>query len=91
MPLDDARAQDLVERAAAALERLGVAAPAAFFLEWNRPLAFLGSQALLFAGPFLSPFVAPQTTNDYAALLEDHGGLERLIERLTAGPPGERA
>ncbi|MGQ9586017.1 MAG: hypothetical protein ACUVXG_11530 [Anaerolineae bacterium] len=85
----EVRKQELVERLASALERWGLATPAAFFLEWNRPLSFVGSQFLLLAQPFLSPFVGDQATEDCAALLEDRRGVDLLIERLVRGRRGE--
>ena len=58
-------------------------APAIAFLEANKPFSFLGSQALLFAQPLLSPFLTG--TGDYIALLEDRANVERLIQRLERG------
>lgn len=79
------RGDDLVERIASALERWGLATPAAFFLEWSRPLAFVGSQCLLLAEPFLRPFVGPQAPADWAALLADRHGVDLLLTRLVQG------
>jgi len=87
--LEEARRQELVDGLASTLERWGLATPAAFFLEWNRPLSFVGSQFLLLAQPFLSPFVSDQVTEDYVALLEDRSGLDLLVERLVQGRHGE--
>jgi hypothetical protein len=79
------REEELVERIASALERWGLATPAAFFLEWSRPLSFVGSQFLLLAEPFLQPFVGQQAPTDWAALLADRRGVDLLLERLTRG------
>ncbi len=81
----DRRADDLVEQIASALERWGLVTPAAFFLEWSRPLSFVGSQFLLLAEPFLAPFVGPQAPADWAALLADRRGVDLLLARLTRG------
>jgi hypothetical protein len=52
----------------------------------NRPLGFLGSQALLMAQPLLSLVLSG--TEDLAALLEDRSGMDLLIRRLERGPTG---
>ncbi len=76
----------LVERIALRVEAAGLVAPAIAFLEMNRPLGFLGSQALLMAQPVLSMLITG--TDELAALLEDRSGVDRLIERLERGPAG---
>jgi hypothetical protein len=80
---DDSR-DALIERVAVQLETAGVSAPAIAFLEANRPLAFVGSQMLLVAQPFLSPFAA--SLDGWVEVLEDRGSVERLIRRLEMGP-----
>ena len=85
MELEETRKRVLVDKLASALERRGLATPAAFFLELNRPLSFVGSQLLLLAQPFLSPFVDDQVTEDCAALFHDRTGLDMLVERLAQG------
>lgn len=79
------RGDDLVERIASTLEHWGLATPTAFFLEWSRPLAFVGSQFLLLAEPFLRPFVGPRAPEDWAALLADRRGVDLLLTRLVQG------
>ncbi|MGC8838457.1 MAG: hypothetical protein ACP5UM_08580 [Anaerolineae bacterium] len=86
----DQREEELVERMASALERWGLATPAAFFLEWSRPLSFVGSQFLLLAEPFLRPFVGHQAPADWAVLLADRRGLDLLLERLAQGHRARR-
>jgi hypothetical protein len=76
----------LVESIALRVEAAGLAAPAIAFLEMNRPLGFLGSQALLMAQPLLSLVLSG--TEDLAALLEDRSGMDLLIRRLERGPTG---
>lgn len=79
------REEELVEGVASALERWGLATPAAFFLEWSRPLSFVSSQFLLLVEPFLRPFAGAQAPADWAALLADRRGVDLLLERLTGG------
>ena len=74
----------LIERVALRLEAAGMSAPAIAFLESNRPLAFVGSQMLLVAQPFLSPFLS--SLDGWIEILEDRGSVERLTRRLEQGP-----
>jgi hypothetical protein len=78
------RREALVERVALRLEAAGMSAPTIAVLESNRPLAFVGSQMLLVAQPFLSPFVS--SLDGWIEILEDRGSVERLIRRLERGP-----
>ncbi len=81
----------LMQRAARAIVRRRLSAPALLFLESMRPLSFIGSQALLVLRPLLSLAVEP---NEFQALfhtLEDRRNFEeflRLIEEAeTANLP----
>jgi hypothetical protein len=80
----DDRRDALIERVAVQLEAAGMSAPAIAVLEANRPLAFVGSQMLLVAQPFLSPFAS--LLDGWIDILEDRSSVERLIVRLEQGP-----
>lgn len=71
-----------VERLAEIIARWGLVTPAITFLEANKPLSFVGSQALLMLQPMLDFFVRRELTTDLAALLADRDRLELLIARL---------
>ena len=76
----------LVERLAHLIDRWRLATPAILFLEANKPLSFVGSQALLMFQPMTDLFMARELTTDLAALFADRDRLEALITRLeTAG------
>lgn len=72
----------LVERLTGIIARWGLAAPAMAFLEANKPLSFVGSQALLMLQPIADMFIARELTMDLADLLADRERLERLVDRL---------
>ena len=72
----------LVERLAHLIGRWGLVTPAIFFLEANKPLSFIGSQALLLLQPMTDLFMTPELTADLAALFADRDRLETLISRL---------
>ncbi len=61
-----------------------MAAPAILFLESGKPLAFLGSQALIFAEPMVRAFFSAARYGDVQRLLEDRTNIERLIQKIEA-------
>jgi len=72
----------LFTRIAEWLAARGLETPAILFLESVRPLSFVGSQAMVFLGPFAHALF---TTSDYdrlARLLERRQNLERLVRAI---------
>ncbi len=80
----------LVERLAHLIGRWRLAAPAVLFLEANKPLSFVGSQALLMLQPMTDLFMARDFTADLAALFADRERLETLITRLETSRHSEQ-
>ena len=74
------RRDEICEILAQRVAKLGMVVPAIFFLEMNRPVSFLGSQAMHFFSPMVGVFV--NTFEDYAFFFEDRDNLEMLIKRL---------
>jgi hypothetical protein len=72
----------LVEQLTGIIARWGLVAPAIAFLEANKPLSFVGSQALLMLQPVVDMFIARELTTDLADLLADRERLERLVDSL---------
>jgi hypothetical protein len=64
------------------IARWGLVTPAITFLEANKPLSFVGSQALLMFQPITDFFVARELSMDLATLLADRDRLELLLARL---------
>jgi hypothetical protein len=67
----------------------GLESPAILFLQANKPLALIGSQALLFlqpvlgfVGPMLGWFENDQVLREYAALLETPSSIDRILSLL---------
>jgi hypothetical protein len=56
--------------------------PAIFFLESSKPLAFLGSQLLIFLEPFIQTLFNFRQYQRFAFLMEDRANWERLIRRV---------
>lgn len=80
--MDAPRRQQLIDRVASRIAQMGFIAPAILFLEMNKPLAFLGAQALLVAQPLLDMGISRADMNDLANILEDRTGIDELIDRL---------
>lgn len=89
-----AEGEALLDEIAAAVVRRGLGAPAVFFLEMNRPLAFLAGQATHVLVPFLAPVFGIGRMQQVARVLNDRAGVDRLLERIErfesgATPEGE--
>jgi hypothetical protein len=88
-PVDDeqraaeqARKSQVIEKLAAAVKARRLESPAVLFLELNRPIGFLMSQAAFFARPFLSFFLPPGEVEAAAEVLADRDAFEQLLDRL---------
>lgn len=71
-----------MERMAHLIARWGLVTPAITFLGANKPLSFVGSQALLMFQPITDFFVARELSMDLATLLADRDRLDMLLARL---------
>jgi hypothetical protein len=77
----------LIGRLAGWITAHGLQSPAILFFELSKPLALLGSQALLVLQPLLgsalpgaAPFGAP--LHEWADLLEDPATVDQILDRL---------
>ncbi len=80
--LAEERKEQLIEAVARRIEALGLSTPAILMLEANKPLSFLGSQAILILQPILNFALDQSTSQEFAQLLADRQNVERLIQRL---------
>ncbi|GAB4538531.1 MAG: hypothetical protein Kow0063_26430 [Anaerolineae bacterium] len=77
------RSTDLfIDQIARLVRRWGLVTPAIAFLEANKPLSFVSSQALLMLQPITDLFVARELSTGLAELLADRKRLELLLARL---------
>jgi len=74
--------EELLKRIAERIKRMGLEAPAILFLEANKPLAFIGGQALFFSAPFLGLIFGFENVSLFADILSRPGGIERLLRKL---------
>ena len=80
--LQDARRQELIERLSAGLRAWNMREPAMVLLTMHLPLAYLGSQLLLVAQPFLNLLTGERMAHDLVLLFQDPQNIELLAARL---------
>jgi len=80
--IDEAEVERMIEDLATHIVRRRLETPAVLFLEMNRPLSFIGSQALIMAMPLLGPLFGPEKLARYSKLLSDRQNIEKLINRI---------
>jgi hypothetical protein len=78
----EAPKDEVIEKFARAVVARRLEAPATLFLELNRPLGFLFSQATFFARPFLGFFLPTRDVEAAAQVLDDPTALDRLMDRI---------
>jgi len=74
--------QELANRLAGRIVRLGLGPVALLFIESVRPLNFVGSQLLHFLAPFVQAFGHFSDYDTLAALLENRRSVDRLLEAI---------
>ena len=72
----------LMERLARLVVRRRMTAPALMALESTRPLSFIGSQVLAFAGPMLKLAFSPAEYDRLQGLLERRRSIDWIIEAI---------
>jgi len=68
----------------------GLSVPAIFFLESTKPLSYIGSQAMVFFGPFVRILFESPNYYRYSEMLEDRANVELLL-RMVEELEGERS
>jgi len=87
--------RDFIKRIALKIYRSGFVTLAVFLLEMGKPLALLGSHAILFMGPILTAFIQADGYYRAAEIFEEPDHIELLIRELEtlaggAGPEGNK-
>lgn len=88
--LSDEECEELIEKAAAEIERRKMVVPATLFIEMHRPLSYIGSQAAIVFSPFLVPFLGFDSVNNYSRLFAKRETADRLLRRLEEGKKPEQ-
>jgi hypothetical protein len=78
--MTEERRDQLIEAIVQKVSQYGMITPAIFFLEMNKPLSYIGSQAMHFFSPIVS--VLFTSFEEYAYFFEDRQNIERVIVRL---------
>lgn len=74
---DAARREQMIGRLAGWITARGLESPAILFFEWSKPLALVGSHALLLLQPLLGGAL-----DEWAELLEDPAAIDQILDRL---------
>jgi len=82
--------RELLRRLALAIVARRMSTPAVLFLASLRPLNYIGSQAMVFLRPFLTPLFNTKQYERLAAILERREGIGWLIDAIEAVPPRPR-
>jgi hypothetical protein len=78
--------QDLafLEKIAKRIHDSGFVTPAILFLEMTKPLALLGSHALIFLGPILNAFIQSENYYRTIQVFEEPENIEILLQMIEA-------
>lgn len=74
--------EEIIERLARRVCERGLEGVAVLFLELNKPLAFLGGQAMLVAAPLLGTLFGFEEMQKVALFLHSPENLDALAERI---------
>ncbi len=85
------RLHALIEKVARGIVARRLEAPATLFLELNRPMGFVFSQATHFLRPFLGLVVSASDLEAAAELLDDPKAIDALLDRMQELSTGESA
>ncbi len=70
------------EKVAGYIVKIGMTTPAIFFLELNKPLNYVGSQALALFEPFIKAFVLDNQYGSFVNFLEKRSSVETMIRMI---------
>jgi len=73
---------DLLLNLAQKTVKRGLSVPAIFFLESTKPLSYIGSQAMVFFGPFVRILFESPNYYRYQEMLEDRANVELLLQMI---------
>jgi len=82
LDLTDERRDEMIEWVAQQIHKRGLTTPAVFFIEMNRPLSYIGGQAVHFFSPFVNALFDTKLATEVGHLMSDRKNIDRLIDRL---------
>ncbi|MHB0885313.1 MAG: hypothetical protein ACYC6V_06625 [Bacillota bacterium] len=76
------RRDEMIEWTAQQIHKRGLTTPAVFFIEMNRPISYVGGQAVHFFSPFVNAIFDSKLATEVGHLMSDRKNIDRLIDRL---------
>ncbi|HEY3316261.1 MAG TPA: hypothetical protein VGL40_13415 [Bacillota bacterium] len=76
------RRDEIIEWAAQQIHKRGLTTAAVFFIEMNRPITYVGSQAVHFFAPFVNTIFDNRLATEIGHLMSERKNIDRLINRL---------
>jgi hypothetical protein len=73
---------DLLLSLADKVVKRGLSVPTIFFLESSKPLSYIGSQAMVFFGPFVRILFESPNYYRYSEMLEERSNVELLLQMI---------
>ena len=73
---------EFIKRIAKRIHKSGLITPAVLFLEMTKPLALIGSHAMIFFGPIITAFINAEGYYRAAEIFEDSNNFEKLITEI---------
>lgn len=74
--------KNFITRLAKRIQSSGFVTPAIFFLEMTKPLALLGSHAMVFFGPIINAFIQADGYYRAAEIFEEPDSVEFLLSEI---------
>ena len=73
---------EFIKRIAKRIHKSGLITPAVLFLEMTKPLALIGSHAMVFFGPIITAFINTEGYYRATEIFEDPKNVEKLITEI---------
>ena len=73
---------EFIKRIAKRSHKSGLITPAVLFLEMTKPLALIGSHAMIFFGPIITAFINAEGYYRAAEIFEDPNNVEKLVTEI---------
>ena len=73
---------EFIKRIAKRIHKSGLITPAVLFLEMTKPLALIGSHAMIFFGPIITAFINAEGYYRAAEIFEDPNNVEKLVTEI---------
>jgi hypothetical protein len=77
-----AQDREFITGIARRIHKSGLITPAVFFLEMTKPLALIGSHAMVFFGPVINAFINARGYYRAAEIFEEPAHVELLIQEI---------